>query len=67
MAEIRLSKITKQFRIGLSKLVGFLNEHGIPVEMNPNAKISDEHLPLIEQYFGDEQKLKRSSDLGTHN
>ena len=65
MAEIRLSKITKQFSIGLGKLVGFLNEHGIPAEMNPNAKISDEHLPLIEQHFGDDQKLKRDSELVT--
>ena len=65
MAEIRLSKITKQFSIGLGKLVGFLNEHGIPAEMNPNAKISDEHIPLIEQHFGDDQKLKRDSELVT--
>ena len=65
MAEIRLSKLTKQFSIGLSKLVEFLNEHGIPAEMNPNAKISDEHLPLIEAHFGEDLKLKRDSERVT--
>ena len=42
MAEIRLSKLTKQFNIGLSTLVEFLSSKGVEVEMNPNAKISDE-------------------------
>ena len=54
MAEIRLSKLTKQFSIGLQRLVDFLNEKGANVEMNPNAKISDEYLPAIEAKFGKE-------------
>ena len=52
MAEIRLSKLTKQFSIGLARLVEFLNEKGANVDMNPNAKISDEYLPAIEAKFG---------------
>ena len=62
MAEIRLSKLTKQFTIGLQTLVDFLNEKGAGVEMNPNAKISDSFLPAIESKFGDEQKLKQDSE-----
>ncbi len=62
MAEIRLSKLTKQFNIGLSTLVDFLNEKGAGVEMNPNAKISDSFLPAIEAKFGEEQKLKQDSE-----
>ena len=62
MAEIRLSKLTKQFNIGLQTLVDFLNEKGAGVEMNPNAKISDSFLPAIESKFGDEQKLKQDSE-----
>ena len=58
MAEIRLSKLTKQFSIGLARLVEFLNEKGANVEMNPNAKVSDEYLPAIEAKFGEDQKLK---------
>ena len=65
MAEIRLSKLTKQFSIGLARLVDFLNEQGANVEMNPNAKVSDEYLPAIEAKFGEDQKLKKDSEKVT--
>ena len=65
MAEIRLSKLTKQFSIGLARLVEFLNEKGAGVEMNPNAKVSDEFLPAIEAKFGEDQKLKADSEKVT--
>ncbi|MBR2063129.1 MAG: hypothetical protein IJ971_00360, partial [Bacteroidales bacterium] len=65
MAEIRLSKLTKQFSIGLARLVDFLNEKGANVEMNPNAKVSDEYLPAIEAKFGEDLKLKRDSEKVT--
>ena len=65
MAEIRLSKLTKQFSIGLARLVDFLNEKGANVEMNPNAKVSDEYLPLIEAKFGEDLKLKKDSEKVT--
>ena len=65
MAEIRLSKLTKQFSIGLARLVDFLNEKGANVEMNPNAKVSDEFLPAIEEKFGEDLKLKKDSEKVT--
>ena len=65
MAEIRLAKITKQYSIGLGKLVGFLNGIGANVELNPNVKISDEYLPAIEEKFGEERKLKEAADVVT--
>jgi len=65
MAEIRLSKLTKQFSIGLARLVDFLNEKGANVEMNPNAKVSDEYLPMIEAKFGEDLKLKKDSEKVT--
>ena len=65
MAEIRLSKLTKQFSIGLARLVDFLNEKGANVDMNPNAKVSDEFLPAIEAKFGEDLKLKKDSEKVT--
>ena len=65
MAEIRLSKLTKQFSIGLARLVDFLNEKGANVKMNPNAKVSDEYLPAIEAKFGEDLKLKKDSEKVT--
>ena len=52
MAEIRLNKLIKQFRIGLEELVTFLHENGYDVQPNLNAKVSDESLPLLHQRFG---------------
>ena len=65
MAEIRLSKLTKQFSIGLARLVEFLNENGANVDMNQNAKVSDEYLPAIEAKFGEDLKLKKDSEKVT--
>jgi len=65
MAEIRLSKLTKQFSIGLARLVDFLNEKGANVDMNPNAKVSDEYLPAIEAKFGEDLKLKKDAEKVT--
>ena len=62
MGEIRLSKLTKRFNIGLQTLVDFLREKGAEVDLNPNAKISDSYLPAIETKFGEEQKLKQDSE-----
>ena len=63
MAHIRLSKLTKRYNIGLAKLVDFLNSEGISVEMNPNASVSDECIPLIEEKFGQDATLQHDSEL----
>ena len=36
----RLSKVTKEFNLGLTTVVDYLQEKGFEVESNPNAKIS---------------------------
>ncbi len=56
MAEIRLNKLTKQFNVGLQTLVDFLNANGADVELNPNVKVSDEYLPMLEKKFGEDLK-----------
>lgn len=61
MADIRLNKLTRQFNIGLGTLVDFLNEKGAGVEMNPNAKVSDEFLPALEKKFGEDLKAKQEA------
>ena len=58
MAEIRISKLTKQFGISLGTLVDYLQSKGLEIESNPNAKISDELIPDLESKFGAEKKAK---------
>ena len=62
MAEIRLNKLTKQFNIGLQTLVDFLNGKGAGLDLNPNAKVSDEYLPELEKAFGKDLKAKEDSE-----
>ena len=62
MAEIRLNKLLRQFNIGLDDLVEFLHKQGVEVDANPNAKVSDEHLPAIAKQFGKDLELKQAAD-----
>lgn len=62
MAEIRISKLTKQFGISLGTLVDYLQSKGLEIESNPNAKISDELIPDLESKFGAEKKAKEEAN-----
>ncbi len=62
MAEIRLNKLLRQFNIGLDDLVEFLHKQGVEIDANPNAKVSDEHLPAIAKQFGKDLELKQAAD-----
>ena len=62
MAEIRLNKIMRQFNIGLSNLVEFLQGKGVEVDANPNAKVSDELMPEIEKAFGKDLEAKKAAE-----
>ncbi len=62
MADIRLNKILRQYNIGLQDLVDFLVKQGLEVENNPNAKISDEYLPIIDKQFGKDLAMKEAAE-----
>jgi hypothetical protein len=47
--QIRLSKICRDYEIGLKELVSFLNSKGISVDINPNTKLSDEDFEKIKE------------------
>ena len=63
MAEIRLSKLIKQFNIGLNTLVDFLNSKGAGIDVpSVNIKVSDEYLPELYQRFGKDWELREAAD-----
>ena len=63
MAEIRLSKLIKQFNIGLDTLVDFLNSEGAGIEdANPNIKVSEDYLPALHKKFGKDLELKEQAE-----
>ena len=57
----RLSKVAKEFNIGISTIVDFLGKKGISVENNPNAKISEDAHELLYKEFQQEKKLKEAT------
>ena len=63
MAEIRISKLIKQYCVGLDTLVDFFNSLGANIkDANPNMKVSDEYLPALEKRFGKDRKLKETAE-----
>ncbi len=58
---IRVSKVLKEFNIGLGTLVEFLHKKGITVESSINAKITSNAYALVEKEFKKEQIVKEES------
>ena len=55
---LRLSKLAKEFNIGISTIVEFLGKKGISVDPNPNTKISPEAYDILAKEFQKEKSLK---------
>ncbi|MBK6341193.1 MAG: translation initiation factor IF-2 [Flavobacteriales bacterium] len=55
---IRLSKVTREFNLGLHTVVEFLAKQGHTVESNPNGKISNALYDLLLAEFGKDKEIK---------
>ena len=62
MAISRLTKVAKEFNVGMQTIVEFLAKKGHQVEMNPNTKISEEQYQLLSDAFQNERKVKEEAD-----
>ena len=60
-ASIRISKVLKEYNIGLNTLREFLGKKGITIEANPNAKLDGDAYALVEKEFKKEQIVKEES------
>ncbi len=59
---IRLSKVVKEFNVGLSTIVEFLDKKGFSVESDPNAKIDTNAYQLLEKEYKADSSLKKESE-----
>lgn len=59
---IRLSKLTKEFNVGISTLVDFLKKKGLDIEVDPNAKVPAEYYPFLEKEFSSDMSAKKESE-----
>ena len=61
---IRLSKVLKEFSIGIDHAIDFLAKKGIKLDKNPNAKITQEAYDLLQKEFqSDKQILKTAEEI----
>jgi translation initiation factor IF-2 len=58
---VRLSKVTRDFNLGVHTVVEFLAAKGHEVEASPNAKIPGDLYALLEREFGQDKAEKQAS------
>ncbi len=64
----RLSKIAREFNVGISTIVDFLNRKGYKVDPDPNTKVTEDiYEILIEEYSTDINAKKESDRLSLKN
>ncbi|HNY08794.1 MAG TPA: translation initiation factor IF-2 N-terminal domain-containing protein, partial [Tenuifilaceae bacterium] len=58
---IRISKLAREFNVGVSTLVEFLKKKGYHVTPDPNAKVDEDIVNLLTKEFGAEVNIKKES------
>ncbi|WP_430810815.1 MULTISPECIES: translation initiation factor IF-2 [unclassified Carboxylicivirga] len=58
----RLSKVAREFNVGLHTIVEFLQKKGFKVETNPNTKISDDMYSILAQEYRGDSHVKKESE-----
>ncbi len=58
---LRLSKVAKEFNIGINTIVDFLAKKGHPIDSNPNSKVTPEAYFLLTKEFQSEKSLKEET------
>jgi translation initiation factor IF-2 len=64
----RLSKIAREFNVGINTIVEFLHKKGYDIDSNPNTKVTDDiYVILMEEYSSDFSAKKESERLNLKN
>ncbi|MRT92335.1 translation initiation factor IF-2 [Ancylomarina sp. 16SWW S1-10-2] len=59
---IRLSKLAREFNVGITTIVEFLNKKGIEIDSNPNNKVSGETYNILAKEYSSDLNLKKESE-----
>jgi translation initiation factor IF-2 len=59
---VRLSKLAREFNLGITTIVDFLKHKGIDVDSNPNTKVSPEAYALLVKEYSNEITFKKESE-----
>ena len=58
----RLSKLAKEFNVGISTIVEFLHKKGVEVDSNPNTKITEDIFDILVKEYSSEIHVKKESE-----
>jgi len=58
---VRLSKVAREFNLGMTTVVDFLASKGIEVEANPNTKLDPETYALVKSNFQGDKETKQKA------
>ncbi len=65
---IRLSKIAREFNVGISTIVDFLHKKGHSIDVDPNGKVAPELYDLlVKEYSSDLDEKKKSEKFSLKN
>ena len=59
---LRLSKLAREFNVGIHTIVEFLHKKGFDIDSNPNTKVSSEAVQLLEKEYKIDVSLKKESE-----
>ncbi len=59
---IRLSKLAREFNVGIHTIVDFLHKKGYDYDSNPNTKVSEDAVALLEKEYKIDLNLKKESE-----
>ena len=59
---IRLSKLAREFNVGIHTIVESLHKKGIEIDSNPNTKVTPEAVQLLEKEYKVDISIKRESE-----
>ena len=58
---VRLSKVAREFNVGLSTIVEYLQAKGVQVSSDPNTKLTDEQYDLVAKEFSNDYETRKES------
>ncbi len=59
---IRLSKLAREFNVGIHTIVEFLHKKGFEIDSNPNTKVTADAVQLLEQEYKIDITIKKESE-----
>ena len=58
----RLSKLARQFNVGIHTIVEFLHKKGYEIDSNPNTKVEEDAVQLLEKEYKVDITIKKESE-----